>query len=107
MDQIKIGKFIAKLRKDKKMTQQDLANILNVTDRAISNWENGRRMPDVSFFKPLCEMFDISVNELLSGEKISKDKILSKSNEALISTISQNKKNKLLKFLHLHLNILK
>ena len=49
MNQVKIGKFIAKLRKEKKMTQQELADLLNVTDRAISNWENGRRMPDVTF----------------------------------------------------------
>lgn len=47
------------------MTQQELADLLNVTDRAISNWENGRRMPDVTFFKPLCEILDISVNELV------------------------------------------
>mgnify|MGYP001851850077 FL=1 len=73
MNQVKIGKFIAKLRKEKKMTQQELADLLNVTDRAISNWENGRRMPDVTFFKPLCEILDISVNELVAGERISKE----------------------------------
>ena len=69
MNQEKIGKFIAKCRKDNKMTQQELAEKLNVSDRAVSNWENGKNMPDLSLFKPLCEIFDISVNELLNGGK--------------------------------------
>ncbi len=94
MNQIKIGEFIAKLRKEKKMTQQELADKLSVTDRAVSNWENGRRMPDVSFFKPLCEILGISVNELVVGEKISKNKIASISNETIINTLNVNAKNK-------------
>jgi transcriptional regulator with XRE-family HTH domain len=55
MNQEKIGKFILKLRKDKRMTQQELADKLNVTDRAVSHWENGRSIPDVALFKPICE----------------------------------------------------
>ena len=94
MDQIKIGEFIAKLRKSKNMTQQDLADKLNVTDRAVSNWENGRRMPDVSLFKPLCETLGITVNELINGEKISHKKIKSKSEEILIKTLKKQKKVK-------------
>ncbi len=94
MDQIKIGEFIAKLRKSKNMTQQDLADKLNVTDRAVSNWENGRRMPDVSLFKPLCETLGITVNELINGEKISQKKIKSKSEEILIKTLKKQKKVK-------------
>lgn len=70
MDQEKIGKFIAKLRKDKNMTQVELANKLEVTDRAISKWENGRGLPDVSLFEPICQELNISINELLKGEKI-------------------------------------
>ena len=69
MNQEKIGKFIAELRKEKNMTQQDLATKLNVTDRAISNWENGRRLPDYSLIKNLCDELGITINELLSGEK--------------------------------------
>ena len=69
MDQEKVGKFIAKLRKEKGMTQEELAKKLNVTDRAISHWENGRRLPDIFLFKSICEIFNISVNELISGEK--------------------------------------
>jgi len=68
MNQEKIGKFIAKCRKDKNLTQKDLAFKLNVSDRAVSNWENGKNMPDLSLFKPLCEILDISINDLLNGE---------------------------------------
>lgn len=75
MNQIKIGKFIAELRKEKDLTQKELANKIGVTDRAVSKWENGRGMPDVSLLRKISEIFDITVNELLSGEKIDdKDK---------------------------------
>ena len=69
MDTLKIGKFIAKMRKEKNMTQEDLAKILGVTNKTISRWENGNYMPDLSLLKPLSEVLDISLNELLSGEK--------------------------------------
>ena len=69
MDQIKIGKFIATTRAAKKLTQDELAEKIGVTDKAISKWENGRCLPDVSLFKPLCKTLGISVNELLNGEK--------------------------------------
>ena len=65
MDQEKIGKFICKCRKKKNMTQQDLAERLGVSDRTIGNWENGRNMPDLSLFKPLCKELDINLNDLL------------------------------------------
>ena len=68
MNQEKIGRFIAELRKEKNMTQVDLANKLGITDRAVSKWENGRGMPDLSLLLPLCDTLNISVNELLSGE---------------------------------------
>ena len=75
MDQIKIGKFIAELRKEKEMTQKELADKLGVTDRAVSKWENGRGMPDVSLLRKISDTFEITVNELLSAEKIDdKDK---------------------------------
>ena len=94
MNQEKVGKFILKLRKEKGMTQQELADKLNVTDRAVSHWENGRSLPDVSLFKPLCEVFEISVNELISGEKLSKDKLIKKSDENIINTISNSNNQK-------------
>ena len=80
MNQEKIGKFIAKKRKEKNMTQAELASKLNVTDRAVSHWENGRRLPDVSLFKSICEIFDISLSELMNGEMIDKD-ILKRTEE--------------------------
>ena len=92
MDQVKIGKFIAKLRKEKKMTQQELAEKLHVTDRAVSNWENGRRMPDVSLFKPLCATLGITINELMSGEKILPQKMVPRSNEILLDTLKEKEK---------------
>lgn len=94
MNQEKIGKFIAMLRKNKKITQQELANMLNVTDRAVSHWENGRRLPDISLFKPICEIFNITVNELISGELIPKEKMIKKSDENIIETLNNKIKQK-------------
>ena len=70
MDQIKIGKFIAECRKKNNLTQMQLAQKLNITDRAISKWENGKAMPDSSIMLELCSELKISVNELLNGEMI-------------------------------------
>lgn len=70
MDQVKVGRFIAECRKNKNMTQAELAEKLNITDRAISKWETGKGMPDSSIMLELCSKLDISVNELLSGEVI-------------------------------------
>ena len=73
MDQIKIGKFISEQRKNKGMTQIEFAEKLGVTNKSVSRWETGRNMPDVSLFIPICELLEISVNELITGEKIEKD----------------------------------
>lgn len=97
MNQEKIGKFILKCRKEKKLTQIELAEKLGVTDKSISNWENGRNMPDLSLFKPLCEILDISINDLISGEKLSKDKYQEKLEENIISTIDYTNKKILIK----------
>ena len=70
MNQVKIGKFIAECRKKNHLTQMQLAEKLNITDRAISKWENGKAMPDSSIMLDLCNDLKISVNELLSGEMI-------------------------------------
>ena len=69
MDQLKIGKFIAECRKQKKLTQMQLAERLNITDKAISKWERGLAMPDTSIMLELCDILGVSVNELLYGEK--------------------------------------
>ena len=92
MNQEKIGKFIAKCRKDKKMTQTELAEKLGVTDKSIGNWENGRNMPDLSLFKPLCDELGITINDLMSGEKISKEKYQEKFEENIVNTIDYSTK---------------
>lgn len=84
MDQIKIGKFIQKQRKEMNITQMKLAEKLNITDRAISKWENGRGMPDSSIMLELCKELKITVNELLSGEKINMKEYSKKAEENLI-----------------------
>ncbi|MBP3463387.1 MAG: helix-turn-helix transcriptional regulator [Clostridia bacterium] len=89
MDQVKIGKFIAQCRKNKKLTQVQLAEKLNITDRAISKWETGNGMPDSSVMLDLCEILGISVNELLSGEVIKMENYDLKAEENLIELKKQ------------------
>lgn len=92
MNQEKIGKFIASCRKKNNLTQLELAEKLGVTDRSVSKWENGRCMPDLSLFKPLCEELDITINELLSGEKINKEIYQEKFEENIVNTIDYTNK---------------
>ena len=92
MNQEKIGKFILELRKEKNMTQKELAEKISVTDRAISKWENGRGMPDISLMKPLCDELGISINELISGERIDKIEYLDKFEESVLDTINYSQK---------------
>ena len=92
MNQEKIGKFIAKCRRKKDMTQRELAEKLNVSDRTVGNWENGRNMPDLSLFKPLCDELDISVNDLLSGENVTQQTYQEKLEENIINTIDYTNK---------------
>ena len=84
MNQEKIGRFIAELRKEKNMTQQELADKLNITDRAISHWENGRSMPDAGVILELCKILNINVNELLSAKKIKEEKYNELAEESLL-----------------------
>lgn len=81
MDQKRIGAFIAQCRKEKNLTQMQLAELLGITNQAVSKWENGRGMPDVSLLQPLCEVLGISFNELFSGEHISAEEYKGKAEE--------------------------
>lgn len=92
MNQEKIGKFILECRKEQKLTQAELAEKLGVTDKSVSNWENGRNMPDLSLFKTLCENLDISINDLISGERVPREKYQEKLEENIISTIDYTNK---------------
>ena len=93
MNQIDIRKFIAKCRKEKNLTQMQLAEKLNITDRAISKWETGKSMPDSSIMLELCEILGITVNELLSGEKINMENYEKKANENLIALKKKDENN--------------
>ena len=95
MNQIKIGKFIAECRKQKSLTQMQLAEKLGITDKAISKWERGIAMPDTSIMIELCDILDISVNELLSGEKISMENNNQKNEQLFLDMAKElEKKNK-------------
>ncbi len=95
MDQIKIGKFIAECRKKANFTQMQLAERLGITDKAISKWERGISMPDTSIMLELCDILGISVNELLSGEKISMENNDQKNERLLLEMAKElEKKNK-------------
>jgi transcriptional regulator with XRE-family HTH domain len=89
---IKTGKFICELRKEKNITQKELANAIHVTDKAVSRWETGKGLPDISLWKPLCEALEISVNELLNGERIKNTVFIEISDKTLIDTVSHTKK---------------
>lgn len=93
MEQAKVGKFIAECRKNKNMTQAELAEKLNITDRAISKWETGKGMPDSSIMLELCNELDISVNELLSGEMIKMDDYNEKLEQNLIEMVKQKEQS--------------
>ena len=84
MDQVKIGRFIAACRKRANLTQMQLAEKLNITDRAVSKWETGKAMPDTAIMLELCDILGISVNELLSGEKINKENNDQKNEQLLL-----------------------
>ncbi len=99
MDQVKIGKFIAKTRKEKNMTQEQLAQRLGVNSRTISRWENGNYMPDLSLLNPLSKILDISINELLYGEKIEKNNYQEIFEENVVNTIDYSN-NKVVKYIN-------
>ena len=95
MDQLKIGKFIAEYRKQKNLTQMQLAEKLGITDKAISKWERGIAMPDSSIMLELCNILGISVNELLSGEKIIMENNDKKNEQLLLDMAKElERKNK-------------
>ena len=93
MDQMKIGKFIAECRKKNNLTQIQLAEKLNITDRAVSKWETGRAMPDSSIMLDLCRELKISVNELLSGEMIEMNNYNGKAEQNLLEMKKQKEES--------------
>ena len=93
MDQVKIGKFISECRKKNNLTQMQLAEKLNITDRAISKWETGKAMPDSGIMLDLCKELKITVNELLSGEMIDMKNYDKKTEELLLEMHKQKEQS--------------
>lgn len=94
MDQTRIGTFIAVLRKEKGLTQKELAEQIGISDKTVSKWETGNGMPDIAYLSPLCEVLDINVNELLSGEKLPSEEYLGKAEENMKHLMQENQNNK-------------
>ncbi len=93
MDLVRIGKFIAECRKKENLTQMQLAEKLNITDRAVSKWETGKSLPDSSIMLELCSVLKITVNDLLSGEAVSMDNYKSEMESKLIEMIKRKEES--------------
>lgn len=89
MDTIKIGQFIKSLRKENSLTQREVAERLNVSEKTISKWETGNGMPEVSIMLPLCKLFGISINELLSGERLDEKQYVEKAEENMAMLVDR------------------
>ena len=94
MDQIKIGKFISDERKRKGYTQKQLSEKLEISDKTISKWERGNGFPEVSLLLPLCNELEITVNELLSGERVSEEDYLKKAEENMVNLVKEAQESK-------------
>lgn len=90
MDQIKIGKFIAQCRNEKGLTQEALGEILGVSNKTISRWENGHYLPDIEMMQLLSKEFNVSINELISGERLKESNYREKAEENLISALENS-----------------
>jgi len=94
MNQIKIGKFIAELRHEKQLTQEELGNKIGVSSKTISRWENGNYMPDIGLLEPISKELDITISELLKGKRIEKEDLLNESNKDILNLLKSKKKDK-------------
>ncbi len=94
MDQIRIGKFIAESRKSKGLTQRQLADALSISDKTVSKWECGKGLPEVSLMLPLCAALEITVNDLLSGEKVSSMEYQKKAEGNMMNLMQENEENR-------------
>lgn len=94
MDQIQIGKFIAESRRAQNLTQRQLADLLSISDKTISKWECGKGLPEVSLMLPLCAALEITVNDLLSGEKVSSTDYQRKAEGNMMDLMKENEENR-------------
>lgn len=93
MNQMSIGRFISDTRKAKGLTQRELANLLNLSDKTISKWETGKGFPDVSSIIPLCDYLDINPTELLSGRRLNEEAYMTESQEQILYFLNEQKEN--------------
>jgi len=94
VDQMRIGKFIAESRKALGLTQRQLADTLDISDKTVSKWECGKGLPEVSLMLPLCRTLGISVNEMLSGERLDEESYKERAEENMMDLIKENAENK-------------
>lgn len=94
MDQVKIGRFISQMRKEKGLTQKQLGEELLISDKTVSKWETGKGMPEVSLMLPLCEKLGINVNELLTGERIPDEDYKKKAEENIMNLVKEKSESK-------------
>ena len=90
MDVIKSGQFIKSLRKERGLTQKEVAEQLNVSEKAVSKWETGRGFPEMSLLLPLCKYFGIGINELLSGERLDEGRYVEKAEENIATALENS-----------------
>ena len=94
MDQIKTGKFIAEMRKEKKLTQRELAELLFISDKTVSKWETGNGLPEVALMLPLCNALGITVNELLSAERLVDSEYQKRAEENIMNLMKEKEESK-------------
>ena len=92
LDLIKIGSFISDMRKEKGLTQKQLAELVGVSDKAVSRWETGKGLPDTSIMPELCKALDININELLSGERLNADTYSGKAEKLMVDLVRDAQK---------------
>lgn len=90
MDQVRVGKYIASLRKHASLTQEELGEKLGVTNKTVSRWENGNYMPDIEMLQLLSKVFDVGINDLLAGEKIADEDFRQKAEENIIEVATSS-----------------
>lgn len=94
MDQKKIGRFIARVRKEKELTQAELGELLGVTNKTVSRWETGNYMPDLSLLQCLCKTLDININEFLSGERLDMEHYHEQAEKNILSVLAHEEQMK-------------
>ena len=94
MDQVKIGQFIKAMRKEKNLTQREVAEKLNISEKTVSKWETGNGLPEVGLMLPLCKLLEISVNELLSGARLDEKLYFEKAEQNIMSLIQERQRQK-------------